>query len=188
MKNLTGAAGTVNSVQFVLDDDVVVAMLIDKTALDSGKSDDFYGVVNQVTEMDKKVLKLEGFADGKAKTLTTVKNFTPVLGTVNTDRTANLFKYSPDASGNVKSLSNVAATGAATVTAITLSNTVFTDSADNVFEAASDAVVYKYNATDKKYTVAKLSDIKKGAVIMLALDTDTGDDVDKVIDIIIFSN
>lgn len=195
-KNLKGVAGFV---QFVLDsNNKVVAMLVDDTDLDAGTGDEFYGVVNQATKLTDDVLKLVGFVDGKAKTLTSVKDYalakTP--GTVDGERDGALFIYTPDATGNVKSyvptdggttVDNAIIDGIVTVSAVSSDGTVITMFGGTKFTASEDAVVYKYNATDKKYTVAKLKDIKKNSIVIVAFDTDNGgDNEDRVADIIIF--
>ena len=193
---MTGVAGFV---QYVLDsNDKVVAMLVDDTDIDAGTGDEFYGVVNQATKLTDDVLKLVGFVDGKEKTLTSVKDYalTKTPGIVDGDRDGKLFIYTPDASGNVKSyvatsggttVSNAAINGTVTVSAVSNDGTVITMHGDTKFTASEDAVVYKYNATDKKYTVAKLKDIKKNSIVLVAFDTDNGgDDEDRVADIIIF--
>ncbi|MFA5637692.1 MAG: S-layer homology domain-containing protein [Anaerovoracaceae bacterium] len=187
--DLTAAA--VNT-QYILDGGKIVALLVDADALDAGTGDDFYGVVNQVTEMKDSVLKLVGFVDGKAIDLTTVKDFGKTVTNVNTDRVAALFIFSPDASGKVDTYTTVAAlvsvgvTATNLVTAVSKDGTVITLTAEK-FEASEDAVVYKYNTATKKYTVAKLSDIKKDAEIIAAYDTDFGTaDADSIADVIIF--
>ena len=195
--NLTGVATVV---QFVLDaNNRVVAMLVDATDLDAGTGDDFFGVVNQATKLADDVLKLVGFVDGKAKDLLSEKDYavTKPVATVNTERDGALFIYTPNASGDVKAytvvaddgttVDNAAINGTATVSAVNTDSTIITMTGGTKFEASADAVVYKYNATTKVYTVAKLTDIKKNAVIVVAYDTDNGTaDEDMIADIIIF--
>lgn len=198
---LTGPGLSTDTAQiYVNDDGEVAALLVDKTALDATTGDFIFGVFNTVTEVKDgttDVLKLVGFVDGKEVTLLT-DNRTPALGAVNTMKQGNLLTITPDALGVAQDVTTSGAFSSGTfelgagytVTRGGVDGLKITCTNATIITVAEDVVVYKYDATTKKFTVSDMSDLSGGKTILSAFDSSSPLDgevaTDNVADIIVF--
>lgn len=188
----TGALASV-----ILDDKDVVALLIHEKYADT-EDDAIYGVLNSRTNAKDSsgdpVYRYKGFIDGTPFSLLTDgtsgfnKDFTGAFG---------VYAITKDATGAVTKIEEMTAApktekgkeasgiilAAEKITDVNSDKTVVTTDTGK-YTIADDAVVYKYDKSDKEFETAKLSALRKNYTVSL-YDT-KGDDADGIATVVIY--
>jgi hypothetical protein len=197
----TAVATAASPAAFILNrDGDVVALFIEDDFADAA-DDAIYGVINsrKTTSNDdgKKVYKFTGYIDGTAFTYKTdagstgFDGFTSKFGVyaITLDSSgliagiAALDLDGTDADGNTCSYFLNTSDAAEVITELAFDNTVISAGGEK-YTVSDDAAVYKYDTSDKAYTVSKLSALRRGSTVSL-YDT-KGKDADGIATVVIY--
>ncbi len=174
-------------------DSKVVAMFVEETAVDV-EDDDVYGVFNTRTSTktgDDNVYRFTGFIDGTAfnkKTDDRASEFNGLAGVfgvykITVDANDVITAVAPLSSAPVKDSASGIIAADKVITDLSSDRTVIT-TASGKYTIADDAVVYKYDEDDEKFSVAKLSNLRKNYKVSL-YDT-KGEDADGIASVVIY--